>query len=69
MSDVSAESSMDRIQQYIQKRRSTIAIYIANQPILEACRQREHKHGLQPRQWWWEQAMCFNTKDAIGSDE
>ncbi len=60
---------MDMIQQYIQKRRAMIPIYIADRSILEACRQGEHKPGLQPRQWWWEQAMCLDNDDAIGSDE
>jgi hypothetical protein len=60
---------MATIQRYIQKRRATIANYIADCPILEACQQGEHKCGLQPRQWWWEQAMCLDIDDAIGSDE
>jgi hypothetical protein len=21
-----------------------------------------------PRQWWWEQPMCLDAEDAIGSD-
>jgi hypothetical protein len=37
MSDVLEECGMATIQHYIQKRRATIAIYIADRPILEAC--------------------------------
>jgi hypothetical protein len=69
MSDVLEECSMATMQHYIEKRRATIAIYIADCPILKACQQEECKHGLQPRQWWWEQAMCLDIDDAIGSDE
>jgi hypothetical protein len=68
-SDVLEECGMAMIQHYIQKRRATIAIFIADQPILEACRQGEHMCGLYPRQWWWEQAMCLDIDDATGSDE
>jgi hypothetical protein len=68
-SDGLEECGMAMIQHYIQKCRATIAIYIADPPILEACQQGECKHGLQLRQWWWEQAMCLGIDDAIGSDE
>jgi hypothetical protein len=68
-SEILEECGMEMIQHYIQKRRSTIAIYIANWPILEAFQQGECKHGSQPMQWWWEQAMCLDIDDAIGSDE
>ncbi len=68
-SDVLEECGMATMQHYIQKCRATIAINIADWLILEACQQGEHKHGLHPRQWWWEQAMCLDIDDAIGSDE
>jgi hypothetical protein len=57
---------METIQHYIQKRMLTIAIYIANRPILEACQQGECKRDLQPRKWWWEQVMCLDINNAIG---
>jgi hypothetical protein len=60
---------MATMQHYIQKRRAMIAIYIADCPILEACQQGEHKCGLHPRQWWWEQAMCLDINNATRSDE
>jgi hypothetical protein len=68
-SDVLEECGMATIQHYIQKRRATVAINIADRPILEACQQGECKRGLHPRQWWWEQAMCLDINNAIGSDE
>jgi hypothetical protein len=49
MSDILGECGMDTIQHYIQKHWSTIAIYIANCPIVEACCQGECKCGSQPR--------------------
>ncbi len=51
MSDVLEECGMATMQHYIQKRRVTIAIYIADRPILEACQQGEHTRGLHRRQW------------------
>jgi hypothetical protein len=67
-SDILEECGMAMMQHYIQKR-ATIAIYIADRLILEACRQGERKRGLHPRQWWWEQAMCLDINNANGSDE
>jgi hypothetical protein len=60
---------METIQHFIQKRRSTITIYIVNCPSLEACQQRERKCSSQSRKWWWEQAMGLDINDATGSDE
>jgi hypothetical protein len=60
---------MATMQHYIQTRRATIAIYIADCPILEACQKGERKCGLHPREWWWEEAMCLDINNAIGSDE
>jgi hypothetical protein len=60
---------MAMIQHYVQKLRAMIAIYISDCPILETCQQGECKPGLQLRQWWWEQAMCLDIDNAIGSDE
>jgi hypothetical protein len=68
-SDVLEECGMATMQHYIQKGRATIAIYIADCSILEACQQGECKRGSHLRQWWWEQAMCLDINDAIGSDE
>jgi hypothetical protein len=64
-SDVLEECGMTTMQHYIQKHRATIAIYIADRPILEACQQGGRKRSSHPRQWWWEQAMCLDIDDAI----
>jgi hypothetical protein len=68
-SDILEEYGMATMQHYIKKRRATMAIYIADRPILEACQKWECKRDLHLRQWWWEQAMCLDIDDAIGSDE
>jgi hypothetical protein len=68
-SDVLEECGMVTMQHYTQKCRAAIAIYIADHPILKACQKGQCKHGLHPRQWWWEQAMCLDINNAIGSDE
>jgi hypothetical protein len=68
-SDALEKCGMTTMQHYIQKCRATIAIYIADFPILEACQQGERKYGSHPRQWWREQVMCLDINNAIGSDE
>ncbi len=68
-SDVLEECGMATMQHYIQKQRATIAIYIADCPILKACQKGERNHGSRPRQWWCEPAMCLDIDNAIGSDE
>jgi hypothetical protein len=66
--DVLEECIMRTIAGYIRKRRNTIAVYVATQPILEACREGKRQRGSMPRQWWWEQPMRFDVVDALGSD-
>jgi hypothetical protein len=69
MPDVLEECGLETIQHYIKKRWSTIAIYVENHPILVTCQKGERKRGLQPRKWWWEQAMGLDINDATGSIE
>ena len=45
------------IDAYIRARRDTIARYVVERPIFEACRGVERKRGTSPRQYWWEQTM------------
>jgi len=71
--DVLEECGMHSIAEYIQIRRQTIAVYVANRPILETCRQGNRQRGSMPRQWWWEQPMELDgiddgANDATGSD-
>jgi hypothetical protein len=54
---------MMRIEDYIQICRQTIAMYIANRPIFNECRQGEHKRGAIPHRWWWEQPMDLDIPD------
>ena len=58
-SDMLEECGMRPIVEYILVRRQTIAVYVADHPILEACRQGNRQRGSMPRQWWWEQPMDF----------
>jgi hypothetical protein len=68
LADVLEECKMNTIAEYIQVRRQTIATYVATRPIFKACVESEQRQGSMPRQWWWEQPMCLDTLDAIGSD-
>ena len=55
--DVLEECGLEPIVTYINKRRDTIAQYVAAQPIFTQCRDAERRRGSMPRQWWWEQPM------------
>ena len=55
--DVLEECGMYTIAEYILVRRQMIAVYVADRPILENCRQGNRQRGSMPRQWWWEQPM------------
>jgi hypothetical protein len=68
-SDVLQECGMATISHYINVRRATIFQYMVDQPIYEACREGEWRRGLLPRQWWWEQKMSLDDKDADGANK
>jgi hypothetical protein len=60
---------MNTILHYIDAWRTTIFRYVVDRPIYKACRAGERKRGSPPRQWWWEQKMCLDDKDADGTNE
>ena len=62
--DVLEECGLETIDTYIQKRRDTIAQYIATRPIYIDCTGGEQRRGSMPRQWWWEQPMNIDDVDA-----
>ncbi len=62
------ECGMHSIAEYIEKRRQTIAVYVATRPILEECRKGEWQRESMHRQWWWEQPMEFDQIDPLGID-
>ena len=68
MVDVLEECGMRSIANYIQVRCQTIAQYVVTRPILTACVGGERRRGSMSRQWWWEEPMCLDAEDAIGSD-
>ena len=66
--DVLEECGMRTVAEYIQVRCQTIATYMATRPILTACVGGKWRRGLMPCQWWWEQPMCLDAENAIGSN-
>ncbi len=68
-SNVLQECGMATILHYIDVRRATTFRYVVDWPIYEACREEEWRRGLPPRQWWWEQKMSLDNKDADGANE
>ncbi len=63
------ECGMATISHYINIRRATIFQYVVDRPIYKACREGERRRGLPPRQWWWEQKMSLDNKDADGANK
>jgi hypothetical protein len=51
---------MYTIQHYIDVRHQTITRYIVDCSIFAECREADQRHGLVPRQWWWEQRMYLD---------
>ena len=66
--DVLEEYGMKTIPEYIQVRCQTIATYVATRPIFTACIKGKRRQGSMPHQWWWEQLMCLDDINALGSD-
>ena len=61
------EVGLHSISHYVGVRRATIATFIVNRPIYEACVAGERKRGSAPRKWWWEQPLGLEA-DAEGTD-
>jgi hypothetical protein len=68
-SNILQECGMAPILHYINVRRATIFQYVVDWLIYEACREGEPRRGLPPRQWWWEQMMSLDNKDANGANK
>ena len=68
-SDVLKECGMHTIMHYIGVRWETILQYVVDRPIDVAFKVGERRRGSAPRQWWWEQKMCLDNKDADRAGE
>jgi hypothetical protein len=66
--DVLEECGMATIATYIQSCRQTITMYVVTRPIFKACLEGKRRQGLMPCQWWWDEPMCLDAIDAIGSE-
>ena len=55
------ECGMHTIQHYVDVRSKTIAKYVVGCSILAECQGADHRRGLVPRRWWWEQRMCLDN--------
>ena len=66
--DVLEEWGMQTIAKYMKVRCQRIATYVATRSIFMGCVGSKRRRGLMPRQWWWEQPMCLDAEDAIGSN-
>ena len=69
--DVLKEVGLKPIADYIRARRDTIAKWVADRPVYEACTGGERRRGTSPRQFWWEQPMKLpgESDDESGDEE
>ena len=67
--EVLEECGMRPMREYILARRATVANWVVNRPIYEACTGAEQRRGSAPQKWWWEQEMRLDSDETIGSDE
>eukprot|EP00957_Ditylum_brightwellii_P136596 10416602-Ditylum_brightwellii.AAC.1 len=64
--DVLEEVGLEPMEEYIRRRRQSIAAWVADRPILAACREGERRRGSPQRHsWWWEQEV--NLDEALGA--
>ncbi len=68
-SNVLKECGMRSIAHYIGVRWVTIFQYVVDRPIHTSCMEGERRRGLVPGQWWWEQKMGLDDKDADGASK
>ena len=58
--DVLEEAGLHTVEEYILKRRQTIADYVVDRPIFEACKGGTRKRGSARHQYWWEQPLALD---------
>ena len=58
--DVLKECGLQPMAEYVPKRRNSIAEYVATQPLLQTCGEREPLQGTPHRLWWWEQEFSLD---------
>ena len=47
----------DTVEEYINRRRQTVANYIRDRPIFDLCMEGERQRGTHPHKWWWDQEV------------
>lgn len=55
--DVYEEVGLYTVEEYINRRRQTVASYIRDRPIFDLCMEGERQRGTRPRKWWWDQEV------------
>ena len=55
--DALKECGLKDVLEYIEARRATVARFVVDRPVFEACRGGERLRGSTPRQYWWEQPL------------
>ncbi len=60
MKDVLEECGLRPMAEYVLRRRSSIAEYVATRPLLQACNDGKPLRETPHRLWWWEQEFSVD---------
>lgn len=60
--DVYEEVGLYTVEEYIDRRRQTVANYIRDRPIFDLCMESERQRGTHPRKWWWDQEIVVDLE-------
>ena len=64
--DTLKEAGLKSVDEYIRRRRTTVAMCVVDRPIHKACKGGERRRGTSARrQWWWEQPMGLETVEEL----
>ena len=63
--DVLEECGLFPMEEYIVRRRNSIAEYVATRPLLDTCREGNLLRGTPQRLWWWEQEFRLDVEPPI----
>ena len=64
------EAGLKTAEEYIRQRRNTVAMWIVDRPIYQACVGGSRKRGSSARrQWWWEQPMGLESDEELLDDQ
>ena len=53
------------MEEYVRVRWDTIAAYVVDRAVFDACEEGERRRGSAPHQYWWEQPRTLDAAGAL----